>query len=77
VAWIVRLVETGAGGDVRSTDVMEIAQPGDLRDIAHLGLSLAEAKQVLAGIQRETVDAQARDHAVRGQAAAPAGAPAM
>ena len=34
VAWIVRLVETGAGGDHRSMDVMEIARPGDLRDIA-------------------------------------------
>src|SRR5918994_3606577 len=65
VAWILRLVEAGAGGDDRSTDVMEIAQPGDLRDIASLGLSLAEAKQVLAAIQREIVGAQARDHAAR------------
>jgi hypothetical protein len=65
VAWIVRLVETGAGGDHRSMDVMEIARPGDLSDIASLGLSLAEAKQVLAAIQREIVGAQARDHAAR------------
>jgi len=65
VAWIVRLVETGAGGDHRSMDVMEIARPGDLSDIASLGLSLAEAKQVLAAIQREILGAQARDHAAR------------
>ena len=65
MAWIVRLVETGAGGDHRSLDVMEIARPGDLSDIASLGLSLAEAKQVLAAIQREIVGAQARDHAAR------------
>ena len=65
VAWILRLVEAGAGGDDRGTDVMEIAKPDDLRDIANLGLSLAEAKQVLAAIQREVVAAQAGDHAVR------------
>jgi hypothetical protein len=44
---------------------MEIAKPDDLRDIASLGLSLAEAKQLQAAIQREVVAAQARDHAVR------------
>jgi hypothetical protein len=65
VAWILRLVEAGAGGGDRSMDVMEIAQPDDLRDIANLGLSVAEAKQVLAAIQREIVGVQARDHAGR------------
>jgi hypothetical protein len=65
VAWIVRLVETGSDGNGRSTDVMEIGKPDDLRDIANLGLSLAEAKQLQAAIQRELVAAQARDHAVR------------
>lgn len=44
---------------------MEINKPGDLGDIATLGLSLAEAKLLLAGVQREIVDAQARVHAVR------------
>jgi len=38
---------------------------GDLRDIAGLGLTLAEAKLLLAGVQREIVAAQVRDHAVR------------
>src|SRR3954469_6766253 len=31
VAWILRLVEAGAGGGDRGTAVMEIAKPGDLR----------------------------------------------
>jgi hypothetical protein len=65
MTWIVRLVEAGSDGGGRSTDVMEIAKPDDLRDIASLGLGLAEAKQLQAAIQREVVAAQARDHAVR------------
>ena len=51
MVWILWLVEAGADGDDWSTDVMEIAKSDDLRDIANLGLSLAEAKQVLAAIQ--------------------------
>jgi len=47
---MLRLVETGADGDGWSTDLMEIAKPDDLRNIANLGLSLAEAKQVLAAL---------------------------
>lgn len=65
MAWILRLVEAGADGDDRSTDVIEIAKPDDFRDIANLGLSLAEAKLLLAAIQHEVVAAQAKDHAVR------------
>lgn len=65
VAWILRLVKTGAEGDGQSTDVMEINKPDDLGDIATLGLSLAEAKLLLAGVQREIVAAQTRAHAVR------------
>jgi hypothetical protein len=52
-------VKTGAEGAGQSTDVMEINKPDDLADIAHLGLSLAEAKLLLAGVQREIVAAQA------------------
>jgi len=44
---------------------MEIRRPDDLVDIANLGLTLAEAKLLLAGVQREIVAAQARSHAVR------------
>jgi hypothetical protein len=65
VALILRLVKTGAEGDGQSTDVMEINRPDDLGHIAALGLSLAEAKLLLAGVQREFVAAQARAHAVR------------
>ena len=43
---------------------MEINRPGDLVDIANLGLILAEAKLLLAGVQREIVAVQAREHAV-------------
>ena len=42
---------------------MEIDRPDDLRDIATLGLTLSEAKQLLAVLQREIVAAQARTHA--------------
>src|SRR4051794_31596680 len=43
---------------------MRIAKPDTLSDLGTLGLSLAESKQLLAGIQREIVAAQARVHAV-------------
>jgi hypothetical protein len=59
------LVKTGAEGDGQSTDVMKINKPDDFSDIADLGLSLAEAKLLLAGVQRDIVAAQARAHAVR------------
>src|SRR3954449_7253519 len=65
VAWVLRLVEIGAEGEGRCADVVEISRPDGLVDIADLGLTLAEAKLVLAGVQREIVAAQARDHAVR------------
>ena len=65
MAWIVRLVSIGAEGEEHSTDVMRIARPDDLTDLATLGLSLAEGKRLLAGVQREIVAAQARVHAAR------------
>ena len=65
MAWILRLVKHGAEGDGQSTEVMEINRPDDLGDIADLGLTLAEGKLLLAGLQKEMVGAQARDHAVR------------
>ena len=64
MAWIVRLVSIGAEGEEHSTNVMRIAKPDTLSDLGTLGLSLAESKQLLAGIQREIVAAQARVHAV-------------
>jgi len=65
VAWIVRLVKTEADGEERCADVMKIDRPDDLADIADLGLTLAEGKLLLAGLQQEIVAAQARSHAVR------------
>ena len=65
VAWIVKVVKTGAEGDGPCVDVMEIDRPDDLRDVADLGLTLAEAKRLLASVQQEIVTAQARDHAAR------------
>ena len=62
MAWIVRLVSTGAEGEEHSTDVLRIAKPDDLTDLA---LTLAEGKRLLAGLQQEIVAAQARLHAVR------------
>src|SRR4051794_17203928 len=44
---------------------MRIARPDDLTDLAGLGLTLAEGKRLLAGVQRQIVAAQARVHAVR------------
>ena len=62
---MLRLVEIGAEGEGPCVNVMEINRPDDLVDIANLGLTLAEAKRMLAGVQREIVAAQAREHAVR------------
>jgi hypothetical protein len=65
VAWILRLVKIGAEGEGSGTNLMEISRPDGLGDIADLGLTLAEAKLLLANVQREIVAAQARDHIVR------------
>lgn len=65
MAWIVRLVKAGAEGEKQSIDVVTINRPDDLVEIANLGLTLAEGKRLLAGLQQQIVAAQARDHAVR------------
>jgi hypothetical protein len=62
---MVRLVKTGADGEQQAIDVATINRPDDLIEIAHLGLTLAEGKRLLAAIQQEFVAAQAKDHAVR------------
>ena len=61
----VGLVETGVDGASRSVDVMVIDRLGDLGDIAALGLTLAQGKQLVALVQQEIVTAQSRDHAAR------------
>jgi hypothetical protein len=60
VAWIVRLVSLGAEGEEHSSDVLQIARPSDLTDLASLGLTLAEGKRLLAGVQQELVAVQSR-----------------
>ena len=63
MAWVLRLVETGSDGQARGLDVMEISRPDNLRDVVDLGLTLCEAKQILARVQQAVVAAQARGHA--------------
>jgi hypothetical protein len=65
VTWMVRLVKPGADGEKQAIDVATITRPDDLVEIAHLGLTLAEGKRLLAALQQQIVAAQARDHAVR------------
>ncbi len=62
---MLRLVKIGAEGEGPCRDILEIGRPNDLVDIANLGLTLSEAKRLLARVQQEIVAAQARDHAVR------------
>ena len=59
--WTLRLVGTGMDGQSRSFDVMPISRPDGLGEIANLGLTLAEAKLLLAQVQQQVVAAQA-DH---------------
>jgi hypothetical protein len=64
VSWILRLVRSGGEGEGQAKDIMEIDRPEDLKDIANLGLTLFEAKQLLAALQQEIVAAQVRTHCV-------------
>jgi hypothetical protein len=57
-------MKIGADGEEPCIDVMKINRPDDLGDIADLGLTLAEGKLLLAGLQQEIVAAQAKGHAV-------------
>ena len=65
MGWVLRLVETGVDGSSRSIDVLAIDCLGELGDIADLGLTLAQGKQLVALVQQEIVTAQSRDHAAR------------
>ncbi|MFL5254495.1 MAG: hypothetical protein ACJ8AI_16665 [Rhodopila sp.] len=55
MGWVLRLVAVGAEGDEQTTEVMEINRPNSPGNLADLGLSLAEAKQLLARLQTEIV----------------------
>src|SRR5215212_6594199 len=60
---MLQLVETRADGGARSVELMELGRRGNLHDIADLGLTLPEAKQLLACVPQAVVAVQARDHA--------------
>jgi hypothetical protein len=62
--WMLRLVGIGTDGPFRSFDVMAISRPDGLGDIANLGMSLAEAKRLLAAVQQQVVAAQVDTHAM-------------
>jgi hypothetical protein len=59
------LVKLAADGENQSVDVMTINRPDDLSEITSLGLTLAEGKRLLAGLQQQIVAAQAGSHALR------------
>jgi hypothetical protein len=61
--WTLRLVGTGIDGESRSFDVMPISRPDGLGEVANLGLTLAEAKLLLAQVQQQLVAVQAHQHA--------------
>ena len=63
--WVLRLIATGDDARCPSTDLAEICRPEGLGDIASLGLTLREAKQLLASVQRAVVSAQADSHGLR------------
>jgi hypothetical protein len=60
--WMLCLVGMGIDGQSRSSDVMEISRPDGLGDIAKLGMTLSEAKQLLVRVQQQLVAEQANAH---------------
>jgi hypothetical protein len=64
MGWVLRLAETGPDAAAESIDLIEIHRSSGLADIANLGLTLSEAKELLARVQQAIVAAQARDQAV-------------
>jgi hypothetical protein len=62
---VLRLVETGTDGSSRSVDVLEIVNRSDPGDIAALGITLSQGKQLLGLIQQEVVATQYRELATR------------
>jgi len=60
MGWVLRLIETEAGSQAQGIDVMEISRPCSLGEIADLGLTLPETKQLLACVQQTVAAAQAQ-----------------
>jgi hypothetical protein len=61
-AMVLRLIATGDDARCLSTDLVEICRPEGLGDVANLGLTLSEAKQLLASVQRAVVSRQVDSH---------------
>src|ERR1700749_3033291 len=62
--WTLLLVGTGMDGHFRSDEGMVITRPDGLGEIADLGMTLSEAKLLLAQVQRQMVADQATSHAM-------------
>ena len=60
--WVLRLIAIGDDARCLGTDLVEIYRPEGLGEIANLGLTLPEAKQLLASVQRAVVTRQADSH---------------
>jgi hypothetical protein len=60
--WVLRLIATDDDVRCLSTDLVEIWRPEGLGEIANLGLTLPEAKQLLASVQRAVVSGQVDSH---------------
>jgi hypothetical protein len=63
--WVLRLIATEDDARCLSTDLIEICRPEGVGDIADLGLTLPEAKQLLSSIQRAVVSGQAVSHGLQ------------
>ena len=64
MGWVLGLVETGVETPARITDVRDLPGFGELPEIAKVGLTLADAKQILARLQEEVVATQTADDSV-------------
>jgi hypothetical protein len=53
--WVLRLIKTGMPSGAAGADVIEISRPDSVADIADLGLTLSEAKQLLARVHQPIV----------------------
>ncbi len=60
--WVLRLIATGDDDRRLGTDLVEICRSEGLGDIASLGLTLPEAKQLLASVQQAVVSRQVDRH---------------
>jgi hypothetical protein len=62
--WMPRLVGMGIDRQSRSFDVMAVSRPEGLGDLAALGLTLAEAKQLVVRVQQDVIAAQTGNQTV-------------